>query len=63
MLAVLAEVSDPVVDSVLRRLDIAPLAMNMDFAAIDRIGTENGAGDFGAAGTHQPGEAENFTLT
>jgi hypothetical protein len=38
------------------------VAVDDDRAAVDRVGAEDGAGDFGAAGAHQAGKAEDLAL-
>jgi hypothetical protein len=62
MLAVFVEIADARVDGVLRLADVDLAAVHEHLAAIHRIGAENGARDFGAAGAHQPREAEYLAL-
>ena len=38
------------------------LAVHEDLAAVDRVGAEDGARHFGAAGAHQPGKAQDLAL-
>ena len=39
-----------------------PLAHDVDLAGVDGVRAEDGAGDLGATGAHQPGEANDLTL-
>ena len=61
-LAVLRQVADAVRHGVLGGPDENPASANLDGAALDLVRAENCAGSLGAAGSHQPGDAEDFSL-
>src|SRR5208337_3011894 len=61
-LAVLAQVGEAELDGVARAPDVATLAVDVDFAAVDRVSPENGARHLRSASSHQPGEAEDFAF-
>ena len=62
MLAVLGQVADAVPGGLGRVGDLTRLPPQRDHAAAGPVGTDQRAGDLGAACAHQPGEAEDLAL-
>ena len=62
-LAVLRQVPDPVRHRVFRGADGNPTPANLDRAALDLVRAEDRPGCLGPAGSHQPRDAEDLSLT